>query len=200
MQSIQQTQFLAQNYPVLQGLRAVPAGLCLLLITLWANVQTGPARDLTLPLSLSLACLALYLLVDLFYNRVYGKIKRTISHAEWFWSAICAVLALVAFIIDTTTLTDISMLGLAFALVFAFSAFWYWRSARIIFVVSLVLAGALGSLSLLPAFGLPDWWTLLGLKHALLAFTFLFGLLNVVGGVATHIYFIRSLPVVREAQ
>lgn len=200
MNSIKQTRFFAQNYPQLQGLRAVPSGLCLLVITLWANLQHGPARDLTFPILAALVCGVFYILIDQYYNRVYGRVKRLYSHAELLLSAVCALLALVAFIIDTRNITNISLLGLVFAVTFAFTGYWYWRSAAVLFAVSLALSGLFAVLSLLPLVGIQDWWSLLGLKYSLLAFTFLFGIFGVLGGVISHIYFIRSLPASSEAK
>jgi len=200
MNSVTQTRFLAQNYPQLQGLRAVPSGLCLLLITLWANAQRGPARDLTLPILIALACLALYVLIDQYYSRVYGQVKRTISRAELFLQATCAILALAAFFVDTRTTANFSLLGLVLAVSFAFTGFWYWRPATVLFAINLALAIVLVLLSLLPLVGIQDWWSLLGIKHSLLAFAFLFGIFGVIGGVVSHVYFVRSLPGARESQ
>ena len=200
MNSVTQTRFLAQNYPQLQGLRAVPSGLCLLLITLWANAQRGPARDLTLPILIALACLALYVLIDQYYSRVYGQVKRTISRAELFLQATCAILALAAFFVDTRTTANFSLLGLVLAVSFAFTGFWYWRPATVLFAINLALAIVLVLLSLLPLLGIQDWWSLLGIKHSLLAFAFLLGIFGVIGGVVSHVYFVRSLPGARESQ
>lgn len=199
MDFAKQTRFLTQNYPLLQGLRAVPSGLCLLVIALWANIQSGPTRDLTLPVLFSLVCLVFYVLVDQYYNRVYGKVKRATSHAELFLQIICAILALAAFIADSFGVTNVSLLGLVFAVLFAFTGFWYWRPATLLFAASLLLAGFLALLSLFPIVGTWDWWSPLGFKNSFLAFPFLFGVFSVICGVATHIYFIRSLPAAREA-
>jgi hypothetical protein len=198
MNSIQQTRFFAQNYSQLQGLRAVPLGLCLLVITLWANLQHGPARDLTFPILVALACLVFYLLVDRYYNREYGKVKHSITRTELLLQAAGAVLALAAFFIDTRNVINISLLGLVFAVVFAFSAFWYWRLARVVFVINLILAIFLALLSLSPLVGIQEWWNLLGLKYSLLAYTFLYGVFGVLVGIILHIYFIRSLPTTQE--
>ena len=199
MDTHQQTRFFARNYPQLQGLRAVPSGLCLLIITLWANVQQGPANDLTLPIQVALACLVLYILVDQYYNRVYGRVKHTISRSELFFQAACTILALAAFIVDTSNTINISLLGLVFAVAFAFTGFWYWRPVTALFAINLALAILLALLSLLPLVGIQYWWRLLGLKDSLLAFTFLFGTFGVMGGILAHVYFIRSLPTVQEA-
>ncbi len=199
MNSVKQTRFFAQNYPQLQGLRAVPLGLCLLIVTLWANLQNGPASDLTFPITASLICLAAYILIDQYYNRVYGKVKRTISHAEFLLQVIAGVLALAAFIIDTSNKTNFSFLSLVFAAVFAFSGFWYWRSSKLLLVTSLVFALIFAGLSILSIVGVKDWWHLFGLSHSLLAFTSLYGIFCVLAGIISHIYFVQSLPKIPEA-
>jgi len=194
MESIRQTRFFAKNYPQLQGLRAVPLALCLLVITLWANLQHGPARDLTMPILVALACLVLYILVDQYYNRVYGRVKRTISHTELFLQTAGIILALIAFFIDTRNAINISLLGLVFAVVFAFTAFWYCRPSAVVFTINLALAIILSLLSLSPLVGIEEWWSFLGLKYSLLGYSFLYGVFGVIDGVILHIYFIHSLP------
>ena len=199
MNSVKQTRFFAQNYPQLQGLRAVPLGLCLLIVTLWANTQNGPASDLTFPITTSLVCLATYVLIDLYYNRVYGKVKRTISHAESLLEVTAGVLALAAFIIDTSNKTNFSFLSLVFAAVFAFNGFWYWRSSRLLLITSLIFALIFTGLGILSLTGVEDWWSFVGLNHSLLAITSLYGIFCVLAGIISHIYFVKSLPHTTEA-
>jgi hypothetical protein len=168
--------------------------MLLLVLSIWSNFLIGPASDLFLPILVAMSCLVLYFLIDQYYGRVYGKVKRSISLIEMFWQAACAVLALAAFIFDMQNTFVISLLGLVFALTFAFTGFWYWRPVKLMLTFNLALAVLLTLLSLLPLIGVYEWWNYLGLKHSLLAFTFLFGLLGVVGGVIAHICFVRSLP------
>ncbi len=194
MNKIKQVHFFAQNYPQLQGLRMLPPALLLLLLTIWANQQHGPATDLSLPLLLSAGCLLVYIGIDQYYNRRYGKVKRIITRPEWLITAAGAVLALAAFILDTTDTFMISLLGLVFAGAFAATGFWYWRPARLLFALNIAIAILIGVLSLLPLVGIQDWWQILGLKHSLLAFTFLYGVFGLLAGVIAHMYFIRSLP------
>ena len=115
-------------------------------------------------------------------------------------STVGAVLALAAFIVDTRNIVDVSLLGLVFAVTFVFTGYWYWRSATVLFAFSLVLSAVFALLSLSPLAGIQDWWSLLGLKHSLLAFSFLFGVFGVLGGILAHIYFIRSLPASLEGK
>lgn len=199
MNSIKQTRFFAQNYPNLQGLRAVPLGFCLLIVTVWANLQNGPARDLTFPITASLICLAAYMLIDQYYNRVYCKVKRTISHAEVLLQVTAGVLALAAFIIDTSNKTNFSFLSLVFAAVFAFSGFWYWRSSRLLLITSLFFALIFTGLGVVSLMGVENWWRFFGLSHSLLAFTSLYGIFCVLAGIISHIYFVKALPPMSEA-
>jgi hypothetical protein len=199
MNIVQQTRFFTQNYPQLQGLRTFPVGLLLLVITLWANIQHGPARDFTVPILAALVCLALYIVIDRYYNRVYGKVKRAVPHSELVWMAIYAVLALGAFIIDTSNLISISLLGLVFAFAFISASVWYWRPATILFSINVILAVLLALLSFLPLVTQLEWWRFFGFRSLLLTFTFLYSFLFMADGIIVHVYFIRSLPVIQEA-
>jgi len=198
MNSLKQTRYFAKNYTQLQGLRAIPLGLCLLLVTIWANRQQGPARNFTLPILAVLAGLILYLLIDRYYNRAYGKVKRKVTFADWIMEIALAGLALAAFIVDTREFFRISLLGLTLAVTFAANGFLYCRPATVLFIFNLVLAAGMALLSLAPMIGISNWWNFLGLNHPLLAITFLFGISVVISGMIGHIYFIRSLPAFQE--
>jgi hypothetical protein len=200
MQSLTHTRFLTKNYSNLQGLRAIPSGLCILLVSLWANTLHGRASDLTLPILESAACLVLFLLIDRYYNRVFGKVKRTYSHAELLFMALSGLLALAAFVVDSDFGLNLpfSTLGLVFAAVILGSGVWYWVQAKTLLVSNLLLGLLIAILSILPVFGVSDWWTALGIKHFLLAMTILFGVYIIIVGIIGHIYFIRSLPAMPE--
>lgn len=200
MQSLKHTRFLTKNYSNLQGLRAIPSGLCILLVSLWANIQHGPARDLTLPILGAVACLILFLVIDRYYNRVFGKVKRIYSHAELLFSGLSCLMALAAFIIDSDLGLNLpfSTLGLVFAAVVLGSSVWYWVQAKTLLVSNLLLGVLIAILSVLPVFGVSDWWNTIGIKHFLLAMTMLFGIYIIIGGIVGHIYFIRSLPAMPE--
>lgn len=199
MNAIKQTRFFAQNYHLLQGLRAVPLGLCLLIVTLWANQQTGPTRDLTIPLTASLFCLVFYIIVDQYYKRVYGKVKRKTTVAEWLLQVIAAIFALAAFVIDTSNKVNFSVLGIIFAATFFITAFWYWRSSKVLLLTSLVFALIFAGLSILSLAGVKDWWHLFGINHSLRVFTSLYGIFCIIAGIIAHIYFVKSLPRMTEA-
>lgn len=200
MQPINQTLFLTKNYSNLQGLRALPAGLCLLLLSLWANAERGPARDLTLPILVVVACLFLFIIIDQYYKRTFGKVKRPYTHAELLLSGTGSILALAAFVADSDFGLNLpfSALGLVFAAVILGSSLLYWYQAKTLLFSNLVLGALVAILSILPLFGISNWWNALGIKHFLLAMTILFGIYIVVGGIIGHVYFVRSLPAMPE--
>lgn len=199
MNTINRTRFFTKNYPNLQGLRAIPPGLLLLILSLWANLLREAARNLTLPIAVSLICLTIYILIDRYYNRVYGKVKRSISHNELFISVIGGLLALAAFYNDTHNIINLSLMGLVFAIAFAFTGLWYWRPAKTLLYINIILAFSLIFLCFLPLITNQEWWRIFGFKSLLLAFTFLYGLFCMVSGIIAHIYFIKSLPSIQEA-
>lgn len=200
MRSINRTLFLTKNYSNLQGLRSFPAGLCLLLISLWANAERGPARDLTLPILTAVACLFLFIIIDQYYKRTFGKVKRPYTHAELLLSGTSGILALAAFVADTDFGLNLSFsaLGLVFAVVILGSSLLYWYQAKTLLFSNLLLGALIAILSILPLFGISDWWNALGIKSFLLAMTILFGIYIIVGGIIGHVYFVRCLPAMPE--
>ncbi|MBN1537743.1 MAG: hypothetical protein JW908_13480 [Anaerolineales bacterium] len=199
MESLEHTRFITLNYPNLQGLRTIPLGLLLMGLTIWANRQHGPASDLTLPITATLVCLAIYVFISQYYDRTYGKVKRIITHSELLISASGAILALTAFILDTRNVIEVSLLGLVFALAFVFTGFWYWRPVKLLLSINVIIALVLAVFSIFPLTGEQEWWRLIGCKSSLLAFTFLYGLSCLICGVIAHVYFVRSLPKTQES-
>ena len=202
MQTLKQTRFLTKNYSNLQGLRTLPMGLCLLLVSLWANAQHGPARDLSLPLLMAGACLLLFLAIDRYYKRVFGRVKSLLSRADLLLWGAAGILALAAFLVDSNTALNLpfSTLGLVFAADLLVSGLLFWGRAKLPLVGNLLLAVVIAILSILPVLGFSGWWTVLGIKHSVLALTSLFGVYVIIGGVIGHIYFIRALPKTAESQ
>lgn len=201
MQSLKHTRFLTKNYSNLQGLRSIPYGLCILLVSLWANTLHGRANNLTIPILEAAACLVLFLIIDRYYNRVFGKIKRTYSQVELLLMGLSGLLALTAFIVDVDFDLNLpfSTLGLVFAAVILGSGVWYWyHQAKTLLISNLLLGVLIAIFSFLPLFGVSNWWNALGVKSFLLAMTILFGVYGIIGGIVGHIYFIRSLPVISE--
>jgi uncharacterized membrane protein YoaK (UPF0700 family) len=123
MTDLQKVRFITVNYSRLQGLKAVPSGLLLFLVVLWANAQTGPARDLTLPLVWLLAGAVLYALIDRYYKRTYGRVEPA-GHAYWMdvlLSTAFSIIALGAFWADMQfSEIPVSFFALIFAASFAF--------------------------------------------------------------------------------
>jgi hypothetical protein len=52
--------FLVQNYGLLQGLKAVPIGIAVMIIALWDNLSVETNRDLAFPLVVLFAALIVY--------------------------------------------------------------------------------------------------------------------------------------------
>jgi hypothetical protein len=202
MEPLKQTRFLAANYSSLQGLRSVPVGLLLLFICIWANGQHGPARDLTLPILFGVATLALLIVIDRYYLHVFGRVQRTSAdrRLELIGSIFFGLLALGAFMLDTNYDFSVSSVGLVFAVLFLVS---YLRVILLYknrsYTIDLVMSILILLVSSLPLLGLANFWSLLGIKHALLGALIMVGVIMVTGGIGAHIYFVRSLPRTLEA-
>ena len=198
MSDLQKTRFLAANYANLQGLHAVPLGLLLLVVILWANAQTGPASNLTLPLLVAAAMLALAWGIRRYYQSHFGKVESTPGQKrlEILLGVIGGPVALAAFFADTGLRLPFSCIGLVFAAAFVVE---YWRMqqaapGRYLLPNTLVYTMLMLVVSLLPLAGLDGWWTLLGMRSQLMGVLLAASLVILAAGLLGHWYFVRQLP------
>ena len=194
---IQKTRFLAMNFARLQGLRAVPTGLLLFLVSFWANTLRGPARDFILPGSAVVVCGGLYILVDRYYQRTFGRVVASSEsrRADLLLSVIGGLVGLAAFLVDVRLSLPVSFIGLVFAGAFLWEYFRMVRNIQHWYVPLMPIFGLLIALfSLLPALGLGGWWQQIGVKNELLGVCLVVGAVLVVAGLLSHLYFIRTLP------
>ena len=189
MNNNMQIRALTINYSVFQGLKSVPLGLLLSIMSLWASAQTGPASDLLFPLICSLLFFYLYWVIYQFYRQVYGVVMPT--HQQRLLAglrdAALGGAALAAFWIDVSMKPSVSVLGFIFAGAFLTDYLWIARQAKerlLLFYPAAALL--LIFLSVLPAFGVA-WWNLMGIKALILAICTVAGLLFTVLGVLVHI-------------
>ena len=198
MQNIQKTRFIAANYSNLQGLKAVPLGLLLLLVVLWANGQTGRATDLSLPILFAAVTAVLTWGIHRYYRTHFGKIERMPKQKrlELILGIVGGPVGLGAFVIDTVLHLPVSLIGLVFAasVVVEYLRMQWPTPDRYLLPGTLVFSVIMLVVSILPLLGSGEWWHLLGLRAQL------FGVLTVAGaviigyGLFEHWFFIRQLP------
>ncbi len=204
MKNLKEIRFVATNYSNLQGLRAIPLGLCLLAVCWWAAHLHYPARpvDFVVPIaSLSVTIVLLYL-IDQYYLRVYGRVQRTPEsrNLEVWLSITSAALALAAFWVDALIKLPVSLLGLVFAaglLADYIRVTWLVKGRFLLYYP--LAAVVIAIFSLLPVLGLPEWWTTFGLRTQLIAIAVLIGIICILAGIWGHIYLARTLRPSRDA-
>ena len=200
MSNLKQVRRLTTNFSMYQGLKGIPLGLLLLIISLWASAKTGPAPALLFPVGSSILFVYLYWIVNQFYNRVYGVVipenrQKIITHI---CEAVIGVGALIAFWADVTISPAFSTLGLVFASALLVD---YVRVARkteerlLLFYPLAVLL--MTTLSLLPVFDI-NWWAPLGIKALIYAICATAGLMFTVLGLIVHISFENLLLHIEE--
>jgi hypothetical protein len=196
MQSANRTRFLAVNYPNLQGLKQIPPGLALLLVTLWANGQSFPAHQLYLPALFLVGSFALVIPINRYYDQLFGRVKRNFASLrfEVVAGAIAGLVVLCAFWAETAFTLSVSPLGLSMALVLLFMAARMWRKVNPIFFTGLCSSVLMAAVSILPPLGVSCWWSAVGMKNHIFGVTIIFSLIMIVSGILGHIYFAYSLP------
>lgn len=197
-----QIRFVTTNYFNLQGLRAIPLGLCLLLVSLWANAVEYPVKNFLVPITSVVGSGLFLFVIDRYYLRTFGRVQRTLDsrRLEWMISVVGGILALGAFWLDTTTKLPISLLGLVFAaglLADYLRMTWLVKGRSLLYypIGAILMAG----MSILPQF-IPDWWQTCGIKSQIIGMTISFGLFTILAGIWGHIYLLRTLPPVSRGE
>ncbi|MBN2146541.1 MAG: hypothetical protein JW726_04095 [Anaerolineales bacterium] len=197
MQSQNQIRFIATNYYNLQGLRAIPLGLLLILVCLWANGLDGPARNFLLPVSAVVSSLLLLIAIDRYYLRTFGQVRRTPEslRLEWLVGIVGGILALGAYLLDISHELPLSLLGLVFAagLLADYIRITWLVKGRFLFYYPLG-ATLMAVVSVLPLVGIRDWWQTVGLASQMLGIAVAIGIFSVIAGIWGHIFLLRTLP------
>jgi hypothetical protein len=196
MQPISQTKFLSENYGALHGLNAVPIGLALFLVSLWANLVHYPVRSLLPPVVMAVVLLLLSVLVDRYYKRTYGQVRPVSAQRRrnLLLQVAAGTLGLAAFLADVSLHLPVSFIGLLFVAMFLFDKPPVRFPLNRFSAVRLVSAVLILLVSLLPLLLGRDWWSALGVRSAIVGVTMFVGLLMVLQGLLWHIFFVRALP------
>jgi hypothetical protein len=198
MQDLLKARFLTTNFTNLQGLKAVPLGLLLLAVVIWANSLSYPARNFLVPVAAALGAVVLYALIERYYLRHYGRVERTAQqiHSEVIIGIIGGILGLAAVLVDLTRSLPVSLVGLVFALAFPAEYLRIFRLEKTPYYLWQTFAGfviILGA-TLLPVFGLSGWWQSLGFRSNLMAVLVVSSIVMVAAGLCGHAYFTRQFP------
>jgi hypothetical protein len=194
---IQKTRFLAMNFAHLQGLRVIPYGLLLFLVSFWANAQRGPARNFLPPVLMGLLCIGLYMLIDRYYRRTFGQVVPSAQsrRADRALAIIGGAAALAAFLLDVRLSLPVSLVGLVFAIAILGEYIRFARYAQRGYTLITPLFVLLTALvSVLPALGLHGWWQQIGVKAEMLGVCMAASAILVFAGLFSHLNFTRALP------
>jgi hypothetical protein len=202
MQKQSHVRSLTTNFSFFQGLKGIPLGLLLMVLSIWASAQTAPGPALFFPIGSVVVLLGLYWIVYRFYQQVFGvvvqaKRRKTASTIR---EGLIGAAALAAFWIDTSLSISISVLGLIFAGAMLVDygrvpgktgnrLLWFYPAGALLML----------SLSLIPFFNL-TWWETLGFKALLYGITAAAGMLFIILGVATHIALENLFVEIEEAE
>lgn len=196
MKSITQTKFLSNNYSTLHGLKGVPIGLCLFLISFWANISHYPVKNISLPIVFALGSLLLLIAIDQYYKRTFGEVKPTFAsrRSQWIGQLVLGTLAIVAFWIDVTFNFPVNIVGLLFASSYLVDKPKITLPLNKYSTIKLVLSICMILASISPLFLGVNWWNTIGVRAPIFGVTMLVGVLIVIQGTIWHFFFITSLP------
>lgn len=221
MANLEKIRFIATNFSVLYGLKAVPIGL----LVSYTCIK-GVTRDLTLDCLLIPLLIVFYVWVHLYYQRTFGRVEATEKFRVKYYLLSIAVMAvgIGGFVVDLWNPIPVSIFAFAFALIMLWSQAWMVRQAGgktpAIFPAGLVCIVLVFLSAFLPllgekAFGTfgfhsgiyPAFLPLLGDKvfsmlgfHSSISFVYaVVGILYALYGVLEHLFLVRSLsPAVED--
>lgn len=194
MKSITKIKFLSENYSTLHGLKVVPVGLCLFLISFWANISHYPIKDISLPIAIASGSLLLFIAIDQYYKRTFGKVKPASRRIQWIGQFIWGILGFVAFWADVNFNLLVNFVGLIFASSFLLDKPKVTFPLNRFTAIKLVLSICMIFASISPLYLGVKFWNAFGVRAIILGVTMLVGMLVVVQGVIWHIFFVKSLP------
>jgi len=192
---------LTANFSAYQGLKGIPVGLLLMLVSLWASAQSGPGPALYFPAAAALVLGWLYWITTRFYARVFGVVvpDRRQRIRNLTIEAALGICALAAFWIDTSLSLPLSALGVVFtAAILADYRRVAGSSTGALLWAYPAAALVMACLGLAPLLAL-NWWAPLGLKALLYAICAAAGLFFIILGLVTHISFATLLFEIEEA-
>jgi len=205
MKDLKKIRFIATNYYNLQGLRALPLGLCLILVCVWANTLQGPARgiDFLWPIAILVGSALLLFAFERYYTGTFGRVQRTAQsrRLEGVVGVVFGILALATFYIDVTSDLPVNLLGLTFAaglLVDYVRVTWLVKGRFLIYYPLGAVLMAL--ISVLPLLGISEWWELCGLRSQMIGIAIAIGLFTMIAGFWGHIFLVRLLRPESEAK
>jgi hypothetical protein len=198
MADLRKIRFVTVNYSRLQGLKAVPPGLVLILTILWSNAHTGRTRDLTLPVLYLAGGIILYAVFDRYYRMKFGRVQQTprTLWADVILSVAFSVAALWGFSVDISMKFPISVFALVFALGLLMDYFRMLRIAGVsnpaFFPLGLIFITGIALSAFLPLLEEPDL-TAFCFRSPLFLVYAVDGILILVYGLAGHAYLVRSM-------
>jgi hypothetical protein len=196
VQDLKEIRFVATNFCNLQGLKAVPLGSCLVLVSLYVNGVHGPARNLLVPILELVGSLILLFAIDRYYLHTFGLVHRTPESRrfEWLVSVVFGIPALGAFWLDVSVKLPVNMIGLVFAagLLADYIRITWLVKGRFLLYYPLG-AVLMAVVSILPLLGVSNWWQVFGLKNQLIGITTTMGIFTIIAGIWGHIFLVRTL-------
>lgn len=204
MKSVNEIRFVTTNYFNLQGLKNIAIGILAISVALWANTLKYPISTLSwiILAIVIVACILIYYGFDRYYLFTFGQVKRTPEsrRLEGWVVVIGVILVLVAFWLESFNKVSISYIGLVFGLGLLADYIritWLVKGRHLLYYpIGVVLAIVL---SLLPLFGLPQWWKLVGIKGEAIGIVLFVGVFSIFAGIWGHIFLVHTLsPKVEE--
>ena len=192
MNEFERAKYLTSYYDALKGLKLVPVGLFLLVLSTrdlgWNLI--GREGDCTYSLPLLLVVIALYIAADRYYVRRFGTVQPRQPVSTLVWSAVALAVFFGVVVLEAAVKLPFSLIGVVIGAALLFSG---WRTRRLHYTIGGAVMVVLGLLPLIPGLADPAVFMPFGFW-----FNFTLGLLWTVLGILDHFMLIRGMKPVQE--
>jgi hypothetical protein len=202
MTPLQKIRFVTANFSLLQGLKVALVGVFLTYANIFNDAQIGKAnRDLTVPSLLFPVFIALFVWIQQYYRKTFGRVE---SYAKTSGKDVIIflgflVIAWAVFAVDSLEWIPISFFGIFLAMVLLFSHLSMIRQAGLknmaLFPAGLICIALISLSAFLPLLG-KGLYQPFGFQSAISFVGVVVGILYTLYGVLSHIFLVRSMPIV----
>jgi hypothetical protein len=194
MNKLERAKYLTGHYDALKGLKLVPIGLFLLVLSTrdlgWNLI--GREGDCTYSLPLLLLVIAMYFAVDRYYARRFGSVQPRQPNSALIWSIVSMSVFFGVVVLEAAVKLPFSLIGVVIGAALLFSG---WKTHRIHYIIGGAAMLVLGLLPLTPGLANPEALMPFGFW-----FNFTLGLLWTVLGLVDHFILVRGMNLLKEGE
>lgn len=151
MPDLKQVRYVTRFYSVLKGLKLVPFGIYIFVLSFrhigWTGL--GEEGDCTYTLPLLILMIILYFVIDRYYAKRFGEVKPVKGEDGWWKGILPLAILMAAIVLENIILTPFSLTGVTIAAFLIYSGIltrrWHYLAGGVAMIIVSLLPLAVGS-------------------------------------------------------